>query len=70
MRKMSAFGKKSLAWVYKEDKENNHSCKSEQQSGSFQNIHSLTAQQSLSSVWCIKALKPFSPSETADKGHA
>lgn len=39
LRRMSAFGKKSLVWVYEIDKENNRSYKSEEQSGSLQITH-------------------------------
>ena len=39
LRRLSAFGKQSLAWVYEKDKEDDHSCKSEEQSGSLQMTH-------------------------------
>lgn len=38
LRRMPAFGKKSLAWVYEKDEDNKYSCKPEQQSGSLQII--------------------------------
>ena len=39
LRRLSAFGKQSLAWVYEKDKEDDRSCKSEEQSGSLQMTH-------------------------------
>lgn len=58
LRRMPAFGKKSLAWVYEKDENNKYSCKSEQQSGSLQIIHNYST---MSLAKSLKSLMHLSP---------